>query len=76
MLLARFVDECLEIRCVEVKERQGGNVSDKLIERIAEQLNNTVEILADRFLSFVEGGNVAQKTYPVLIYDNDADTDA
>ena len=50
MLLARFVDECLEIRCVEVKERQGGNVSDKLIERIAEQLNNTVEILADRFL--------------------------
>ncbi len=35
-----------------------------------------LEILADRFLSFVEGGNVAQKTYPVLIYDNDADTDA
>lgn len=50
MVLAKFEDGCLRIRCVEVKERQGGNVSEKLLERIAEQLNNTVAILADRFL--------------------------
>ncbi len=50
MVLAKFEDDCLHIRCVEVKERQGGNVSDKLLERIAEQLNNTVQILTDRFL--------------------------
>ena len=50
MLLARFVDKCLEIRCVEVKERQDGNVSNKLIERIAEQLNNSVAVLTGRFL--------------------------
>jgi hypothetical protein len=50
ILLVRFVEKCLEIRCVEVKERQGGNISNKLIERIAEQLNNTVDVLTDRFL--------------------------
>lgn len=50
ILLVRFVEKCLEIRCVEVKERQGGNISNKLIERIAEQLNNTVAVLTDRFL--------------------------
>jgi DNA phosphorothioation-dependent restriction protein DptH len=50
MVLARFEEGCLRIRCIEVKERQGGNVSEKLLERIAEQLNNTVHILTDRFL--------------------------
>jgi hypothetical protein len=50
MVLARFVDGCLMIRCIEVKERQGGNISEKLLERIAEQLNNTVEVISNRFL--------------------------
>lgn len=50
MLLVRFIDECLEVRCIEVKERQGGSVPDKLIDRIVSQLNNTAEILMNRFL--------------------------
>jgi hypothetical protein len=50
MLLVRFSEGHLEIRCVEVKERQGGNVPDKLVDRIVSQLNNTAEILMNRFL--------------------------
>lgn len=50
MLLVRFFEGRLEIRCVEVKERQGGNVPDKLVDRIVSQLNNTAEILISRFL--------------------------
>jgi hypothetical protein len=68
MLLARFIDNQLEIRCVEVKERQGGNVSDKLIQRIVSQLNNTSDILTNRFLQ--SGNSRIDKTVQVAHFSS------
>ena len=68
MLLARFGNDQLEIRCVEVKERQGGSVPDKLIQRIVSQLNNTSDILLNRFLP--SGNSRIDKTVQIAHFSS------
>ena len=51
LLLVKFEDNELKIRCVEVKARNAGNIDVALKRHIAAQLASTEEVLRNRFLT-------------------------